>query len=103
MKQKILLWMPKFLPNIPSVKEVKFFVRPRGGGQPSRDQTQLPSIRIRLRDSKLRATVLSILRSGVNSLKKVEEKGSRRNILNVTMFEIFNPASQIRRAAHRLC
>ena len=49
--------------NRPNPKEVKFFVKPRGGGQLAKDQTQLPSIRIRLRDSKLRATVLNILKS----------------------------------------
>ena len=50
----------------PNPKEVKFFVKPRGlvtaAASKERGQ-QLPSIRIRLRDSGLRATVLAILRA----------------------------------------
>ena len=45
----------------PNPKEVKFFVKPRG--QTIKDKTPLPSIRIRLRDTKLRATVVTILKA----------------------------------------
>ena len=45
----------------PNPKEVKFFVKPRG--QTIKDATALPSIRIRLRDTKLRATIVSILKA----------------------------------------
>ena len=47
----------------PNPKEVKFFVKPRGLAASKERGQQLPSIRIRLRDSGLRATVLAILRA----------------------------------------
>ena len=43
----------------PNPAEVKFFVRPRG----ARKDLLLPSIKIRLRETKLRSTVVTILRS----------------------------------------
>ena len=51
----------------PNPAEVKFFVRPRGAGGGSRKDLStpvlLPSIKIRLRETKLRSMVVTILRS----------------------------------------
>ena len=47
----------------PNPAEVKFFVRPRGVGGGSRKDSSIPSIKIRLRETKLRSMVVTILRS----------------------------------------
>ena len=50
----------------PNPAEVKFFVRPGGAGGSSRKEVTsslLPSVKIRLRDTKLRAMVVTILKS----------------------------------------
>ena len=74
----------------PNPKEVKFFVKPRGGAQPAKDQTQLPSIRIRLRDSKLRATVLNILKSAELPTGYVDSIPERKEVVRKSSEEILS-------------
>ena len=74
----------------PNPKEVKFFVKPRGGAQPAKDQTQLPSIRIRLRDSKLRATVLNILKSAELPTGYVDSIPERKEVARKSSEEILS-------------
>ena len=73
-----------------TLKEVKFFVKPRGGAQPAKDQTQLPSIRIRLRDSKLRATVLNILKSAELPTGYVDSIPERKEVARKSSEEILS-------------
>ena len=64
----------------PNPAEVKFFVRPRGaGGGARKDSTLLPSIKIRLRETKLRSTVVSILRSADLPTGYVDNIPERQN------------------------
>ena len=76
--------------NRPNPKEVKFFVKPRGGTMPAKDQTQLQSIRIRLRDSKLRATVLNILKSAELPTGYVDSIPERKEVARKSSEEILS-------------
>ena len=66
----------------PNPAEVKFFVRPRGAGGGSRKDLLLPSIKIRLRESKLRSTVVTILRSADLPTGYVDNIPERNNETN---------------------
>jgi len=71
----------------PNPKEVKFFVKPRGL---VKDKSVLPSIKIRLRDPKLRSTVVTILKTAELPTGYVDSIPEKQETVTKSADEIFS-------------
>ena len=71
----------------PNPKEVKFFVKPRGL---VKDKSVLPSIKIRLRDPKLRSTVVTILKTADLPTGYVDSIPEKQETVTKSADEIFS-------------